>query len=156
MIVPLIWTAVFPPMKRPFFFAFAAVFSSVAMASAVELPVVEGADAQPLFAKIRRALEAAAYRGAPRPGPGNGAAAAPLQPELGGLVLEYRIAQLYSRDAGKREAKVSFNVGQGTQDLGFRNETDVLFTCLPARGITLRVRDENDQPCVASFLIRDR
>ena len=36
--------------------------------------------------------------------------------------LEYRIMQLYSRDAGKREAKLTFNVGQGTQDLGFRNE----------------------------------
>ena len=51
----------------------------------------------------------------------------PLKPALSGLTLEYRIVQLYSRDAGKREAKFSFNVGQGTQDLGYRNETDVLF-----------------------------
>jgi len=82
--------------------------------------------------------------------------APPLQPTLGGLALEYRIIQLYSRDAGKREAKVLFNVGHGTQDLGFRNEADILFDCRPARPITLRVRDENGQPTTGSFLIKDR
>ena len=35
--------------------------------------------------------------------------------------------QLYSRDAGQREAKIGFNVGQGTQDLGFRSDVDILF-----------------------------
>ena len=79
----------------------------------------------------------------------------PLKPTLSGLELEYRIVQLYSRDVGQREAKFSFNVGQGTQDLGFRNETDVLFNCLPAPEITLRVRDENGKPATASFTIRD-
>ena len=80
----------------------------------------------------------------------------PLKPALSGLELEYRIIQLYSRDAGRREAKFSFNVGQGTQDLGFRNETDILFRSAPAREITLRVRDENDQPTTASFVVRDQ
>ena len=79
----------------------------------------------------------------------------PLSKTLSGLPLEYRIIQLYSRDAGLREAKFSFNVGQGTQDVGFRNEVDTLFTCLPARTITFRVRDENNQPATASFLIQD-
>src|SRR5580658_1752588 len=37
----------------------------------------------------------------------------PLEPTLSGLKVEYRIAELYSRDAGKREATLSFNVGQG-------------------------------------------
>ena len=81
--------------------------------------------------------------------------AAPLEPTLSGLTLEYRIIQLYSRDAGQREAKFSFNVGQGTQDLGFRNEVDVLFTARAAQEITLRVRDENGAPTTAAFLIRD-
>ena len=67
----------------------------------------------------------------------------PLAPALGGLEVEYRIVQLYSRDKGKREAKFSFDVGQGTQDLGFRNEVDVLFTAAPAFPVTLRVQDEN-------------
>ncbi len=82
--------------------------------------------------------------------------AQPLAATLSGLALEYRVIQLYSRDAGKREAKFSFNVGQGTQDIGFRNEVDVLFTAKPTREITLRVRDENGEPTIASFLIRDR
>lgn len=44
----------------------------------------------------------------------------PLKPTLSGLGVEYRVVVLYSRDSGKREATLSFNVGQGTQDLGFR------------------------------------
>lgn len=79
----------------------------------------------------------------------------PLQPKLSGAELEYRIIQLYSRDAGRREGKFAFNVGQGTQDLGFRNETDLLFTALPAREIQLRIRDENNLPTTASLVIRD-
>ena len=80
----------------------------------------------------------------------------PLRPQLSGLPLEYRIVQLYSRDAGKREGKISFNVGQGTQDLGFRNEVDLLFDCLPASEVSFRVRDENNNPTTATFLIRDK
>lgn len=80
----------------------------------------------------------------------------PLNRTLSGLELEYRVIQLYARDAGKREAKMSFNVGQGTQDLGFRNEVAVLFDCQSARALTLRVKDENGQPTTASFTIRDR
>jgi len=81
---------------------------------------------------------------------------APLRPQLSGLELEYRIIQLYSRDAGKREAKISFNVGQGTQDIGFRNDVDLLFNCLPSAEVTLRVLDENGKPTTGSFIIRDR
>ncbi|MBI3666186.1 MAG: CehA/McbA family metallohydrolase, partial [Acidobacteria bacterium] len=79
----------------------------------------------------------------------------PLRPRLSGLEVEYRILQLYSRDSGKREAKLSVDVGQGTQDLGFRNEVDILFSAKPATKVTLRVLDFNDQPTTASFLIRD-
>jgi hypothetical protein len=82
--------------------------------------------------------------------------AQPLLPALSGLPLEYRIVQLYSRDAGRREAKILFNIGHGTQDLGFRNEVDLLFNCRPTRPVTLRVRDENGQPTTASFVIKDR
>jgi len=81
--------------------------------------------------------------------------AQPLTPTLSGLPVEYRIVQLYSRDVGRREAKVGFNVGQGTQDIGFRNEADVLFTCGPAHEVKLRVLDEHGQPATASFTVRD-
>ena len=67
--------------------------------------------------------------------------AQPLRRDLSGLPLEYRIIQVYSRDAGRREAKFTFNVGQGTQDLGFRNEVDVLFTAERAPAITLEIRE---------------
>ncbi|HEV7905122.1 MAG TPA: CehA/McbA family metallohydrolase [Pyrinomonadaceae bacterium] len=80
----------------------------------------------------------------------------PLEPRLSGLLYEYRIIQLYSRDRGRREAQVSFNVGQGSQDIGFRNDVSVLFNCLPAKDVTLRVLDEDGKPTTASFLIRDR
>ncbi len=79
----------------------------------------------------------------------------PLQKTLGGLPLEYRIVQLYSRDAGRREATVSFNVGQGTQDLGFRSEANVLFTCRPAWPVRLTIVDENGAPTTAALRITD-
>ncbi len=79
----------------------------------------------------------------------------PMRGHLSGLDLEYRILQIYSKDAGKREAKLAFDVGQGTQDLGFRNEVDILFTAKPSAKVTFRVLDFNDQPTTGSFLIRD-
>ncbi len=79
----------------------------------------------------------------------------PLSRNLSGLALEYRIVQLYSRDAGKREGKLAFDVGQGTQDLGFRNEIDVLFECRPAVEVKLEIVDDNGQPTTGQFVIRD-
>ena len=70
----------------------------------------------------------------------------PLVSTLSGLACEYRILQLYARDAGLREAKLMFDVGQGTQDLGFRNEIDVLFDVQLAHEVTLHVTDENGAP----------
>ena len=82
--------------------------------------------------------------------------APPMRPALSGLGVEYRIVQLYSRDAGKREATFAFDTGQGTQDLGFRNEVSVLFDCRPAREIKLGMLDEHGAPCVGELLIKDR
>ncbi len=80
----------------------------------------------------------------------------PMQANLSGLKLEYRIVALYSRDVGQREAKFSFDVGQGTQDLGFRGELDMLFACLSSQPITLRVFDEQNLPTIGAFVIRDK
>ena len=79
----------------------------------------------------------------------------PMKVHLSGLDLEYRILQLYAKEAGKREAKLAFDVGQGSQDLGFRNEVDILFTIRPSAKVTLRVLDWDDKPTTASFLVRD-
>ncbi|MCW2573716.1 MAG: hypothetical protein JWO88_3774, partial [Frankiales bacterium] len=80
----------------------------------------------------------------------------PMNRALSGLGLEYRIIQVFSRDAGKREGKLRFDVGQGTQDLGFRAEVDLLFQCQPGVTVTLDVRDVDGSPTTASFLIRNQ
>ncbi|MEO8523005.1 MAG: CehA/McbA family metallohydrolase, partial [Acidobacteriota bacterium] len=80
----------------------------------------------------------------------------PMRARLSGLAIEYAILQIYSRDAGQRSATLSFDVGQGTQDLGFRGDLDVLFTAAPAHPIRLRVVDENNRPATAAFLITDK
>ena len=49
-----------------------------------------------------------------------------------------RPGPVYSSEAGKREATIGFDVGQGTQDLGFRGEVPVLFDVRPAVPVTLR------------------
>jgi hypothetical protein len=41
---------------------------------------------------------------------------------------EYVLLRLTARASGKREATLTFDVGQGTQDLGFRAEVPVLFS----------------------------
>jgi hypothetical protein len=80
----------------------------------------------------------------------------PMDRRLSGLALDYRILEIYSRDSGQRSAQISFNVGQGSQDIGFRNDILVLCNALPAHVVKLRVRDEKGRPAMASFVIRDR
>jgi hypothetical protein len=80
----------------------------------------------------------------------------PLNERLSGLALEYCIVELFSRDSGKREANLSFDVGQGTQDLGFRNEANMLFNCLPCVRVKLEVLDQDGTPTTGHFTIRDR
>jgi hypothetical protein len=80
----------------------------------------------------------------------------PMTMNLSGLNLEYAIALIYSSEAGKREASIGFDVGQGTQDLGFRGETPVLFDVAPARPVTLSIRDQDGSPNAARLLFRDK
>jgi hypothetical protein len=79
----------------------------------------------------------------------------PLTPALSGLEVEYRILQLYAREPGRREASLAVDVGQGTQDIGFRNDTPILFTVRPSAEVTLRVADEKKAPTTAAFVIED-
>ena len=79
----------------------------------------------------------------------------PLTTTLSGLEVEYRILQVYSRDGGKREGRFVFDVGQGTQDLGFRSELPMLFECRRAVPVTLNIVDDNGQPTTGQFVIRD-
>ena len=75
---------------------------------------------------------------------------------MSGLELEYAILSVYCGEAGKREATLSFDVGQGTQDLGFRSELPILFTSLPSYPLKLaEVRDESGETIQARFIIQD-
>lgn len=82
--------------------------------------------------------------------------ARPLEPTLSGLAVEYRILQVYCRDAGQREATLAFDVGQGTQDLGFRAEVGILFDAKPATKVIVHVRDADGGPTTGWFIFRDR
>jgi len=79
----------------------------------------------------------------------------PLLPNLSGLKLEYQVVQIYSSDAGQREGELSFNIGQGSQDIGFRNSTNILFVISPSVKIHLDIKDEDGTPVMASFFITD-
>ena len=79
----------------------------------------------------------------------------PLNPTLSGLKLEYAVVQIYSKDAGQREVKIGFNVGAGSQDIGFRNTVDILFDIKPAVKVVLHVKDDDGSPTMASFTITD-
>ena len=50
-----------------------------------------------------------------------------------GRPVEYAILLVTSREAGRRESTIGFDVGQGTQDLGFRGEVPVLFRVRTAK-----------------------
>ncbi|MEM7387949.1 MAG: hypothetical protein AAF514_23690, partial [Verrucomicrobiota bacterium] len=80
----------------------------------------------------------------------------PMTPRLSGLEVEYVIALISSSEAGKREGLLQFDIGQGTQDLGFRSEVPVLFHIVPAVSVPLRIRDVDGSPTTARLTFRDR
>lgn len=79
----------------------------------------------------------------------------PMLPNLSGLQVEYRVIQLYSRDPGLREGTLAFDVGTGTQELGFRSELPILFRALPSQSIPLIIRDHDGKPTTCALLIVD-
>ena len=79
----------------------------------------------------------------------------PMTPKLSGLKVEYAIALIYSSESGKREATIEFDVGAGTQDIGFRAEVPVLFDVKPAVPVRLAIEDFDGEPTVARMIIRD-
>lgn len=87
---------------------------------------------------------------------------APLQAALTGGRLEYRVLQLYSRDAGKRAASIAFYLGNEKADIEAPASSPTtqsglvtLFDCRPSHSVTLRVRDEHGRPTVGGFQVRD-
>ena len=80
---------------------------------------------------------------------------APMTKQLSGLKLEYALALIYSADKGKREATIGFDIGQGTQDLGFRAEVPVLFDIKPGIAVKMEVKDVDGKPTVGRFTFKD-
>ncbi len=80
----------------------------------------------------------------------------PMTRNLSGLPVEYALAMIYSSESGKREATIGFDVGAGSQDIGFRGEVPVLFDIQPAVPVTLSIRDHDGTPTAARITFRDR
>jgi len=83
-------------------------------------------------------------------------ASPPMTDELSGLGVEYAILLAYSLESGRREATVGFDIGQGTQDLGFRGATPLLFDIRPTHAVRLNIRDHDNRPTTARLVFRDR
>jgi hypothetical protein len=90
----------------------------------------------------------------------------PLLRPLSGLELEYRIVQVYCRDAGRKEAALRFalwrdGAGQRDKPLADGGLLDFVFESAPAVLVKLHVRDHDGKsqhegkPVVAAFTIRD-
>jgi len=80
----------------------------------------------------------------------------PMTEKLSGLEVEYAVALIHSAEPGKREIVLGFDVGQGTQDLGFRAEVAVLCNIRPAIPVTLRVKDHDGTPTTGRFTFKDK
>jgi hypothetical protein len=85
----------------------------------------------------------------------------PLLRDLSGLGVEYRIVQLYCRDAGRKEASVRFFLGRGKSEIAAAAPVPYLFESIPAVLVHLGVRDfdgaslRDGRPIVAAFTFTD-
>jgi hypothetical protein len=82
--------------------------------------------------------------------------APPMTENLSGLEVEYAVALIYAHEAGRREATITFDVGQGTQDLGFRAELPILCDVRPAMAVRLTVHDHDGTPTLGRFQFVDQ
>jgi EF hand len=79
----------------------------------------------------------------------------PMTPNLSGLKVEYCVGLIYSTEPGKREVTLAFDIGQGTQDLGFRAEVPVLFEVRPGIPVKLSVTDFDGKTTAGRFTFKD-
>jgi hypothetical protein len=85
----------------------------------------------------------------------------PLVRDLSGLGLEYRVLQVYCRDAGRKEATLRFTLNRGKQELAAAAPLPVLFESASAVLVHLRVKDDDGKsehdgrPVVAAFTFTD-
>lgn len=90
-------------------------------------------------------------------------ASQPLVRDLAGLEVEYRVLQVYCRDAGRKEANIGFSLWrdsasakQGRAKVADSNQVRVLFDSQPAVVVDLKVKDVDGKPVMGSFLFKDK
>jgi hypothetical protein len=80
----------------------------------------------------------------------------PFTDKLSGLKVEYALAMIHASAAGKREAVLKFDAGQGSKDLGFRGEVPVLFDIRPAVPVRVLISDADGTPTTGRFTFKDK
>jgi hypothetical protein len=82
----------------------------------------------------------------------------PLVKNLSGLAVEYRILQVYCRDAGRKEARVGFSLWRDAdkkKPLTTSSPVTYFLDSAPAVLVQLQVLDEEGRPAMAAFTFRD-
>jgi hypothetical protein len=79
----------------------------------------------------------------------------PMTERLSGLKVEYAIALLYSHEAGKRDATIGFQLGDGAEPSASSNQAKIQFDMKPAVRVVLNLADENGRETVARLLFQD-
>jgi hypothetical protein len=82
----------------------------------------------------------------------------PLVPQLSGLEVEYRVLQIYCRDAGEKQASLSFELmpdDPKANPVAASKPAGYTFTSGPAVPVTLKIKDDDGKPVMASFTFRD-
>jgi hypothetical protein len=88
--------------------------------------------------------------------PGGSWLHSPSKQKLTGLEINYGVVFVTCTETGKREATLSFDVGQGTQDIGFRSDLPILFNSLPTSSLEItQITDETGDDLMAGLIIKD-
>ncbi len=80
---------------------------------------------------------------------------APMTPGLSSLEVEFKLLWIYTHRSGLQEATFTFDVGQGTQDIGFRAEIPILFRADAPVDLTLQITEADGTPSTARLVFRD-
>ena len=88
--------------------------------------------------------------------PGGSWLHSPSKTNLTGLEVNYAVVFVSCNETGKREATLSFDVGQGTQDIGFRSDLPILFNNLPTYALEVNeITDKTGDDLMAGLIIKD-
>jgi len=88
--------------------------------------------------------------------PGGSWLHSPSKSKLTGLEVNYGVVFVSCNETGKRDATLSFDVGQGTQDIGFRSDLPILFNSLPTATLEIgKITDKTGDDLMAGLIIKD-